>query len=641
MSKDKERILVIVESPNKVKTLKSFLPGNYIVMASVGHITEIGDGGGYHNTGIDVEDGFKPNLRVSRDKQDVVRRLKEQAKLADKVYLASDPDREGEAIAWSLKEFLKIPASKCYRATFHEITKKAVLDAIEHPRKIDTNLVNASHARQKLDKLLGYRMSTIARDCIGARSVGRCQSAGLELIADKEKSIREFIPEEYGELVATLQKDGQEFKAKYMGSGKKDAKPSFAECTRVADEVGKSIANGGMFRVAGIERKTVKSSPRPPFITSTFQQEVSSRLGLDVEQAMQCAQKLFEGLDVGGEHIALITYIRTDDATFSPEFEKALEGYVKSTYGDEYYSPVRKAKKSENAQAGHEAIRPVDLTMTPGKLAGYIDNERLVKVYEIIYRRSVACAMAQSQASETSYTLEQSGYKFSMVSREVVFDGYRKVYNYRDADDDGTVMVSFAQDEDVRCTSLEPRKKETTPPARYKEATFIKELERTGIGRPSTYASILKTLKDESRGYCTVQNKCLVPTDRGMQLAGFLQERFPDLINVGYTSNMEHDLDMIANGKLGETEFLQGFLDDMEKAIRDAGIDSYEGVKCPVCGAPMKFRKGPYGPFLGCTRYPECKGIRKIAKKQQGHGHREPDIQEIRDGIDIENSQVY
>lgn len=609
-----ERILLICESPNKIATLKSFLPKNYIVMASVGHITEISDGSGYFNTGIDIEEGFKPDFKVSKDKLDIVKKLKEQVKLADKVYLCSDPDREGEAIAWALKEFLKIPANKCYRATFHEITKKAVLDAINNPRKIDSDLVHASHARQKLDKLLGYRMSTIARENVGARSVGRCQSAGLELIVDREDSIQSFIPEKYGELIAYLTKNNQEFKAKYFDINNKDVKPSYQKCLEVSDVIDASLRKGGKFKVESIERKTIKSNPKPPFITSTFQQEVSSKLGIGVEQAMSYAQKLFEGINVGGQHIALITYIRTDDATFSPEFLETLKTYVKSTYGDKYYAPVKEAKNSENAQAGHEAIRPVDLTMTPSKLKEYINDERLVKVYEIIYRRTIACAMSQSQTSETTYVLSQSGYMFNMVSKELVFDGYQKVYNYKEKEDDDIIKVIFDEGELVKCTSLDVQEKETTPPSRYKEATFIKELEKTGIGRPSTYATILKTLKDESRGYCTIQNKCLVPTDKGMQLANFLKEKFPDLINVEYTSNMECDLDKIANGKLDELKFLNDFLKDMEKAIKKANVISGE-VICPKCGAPMKIRKGQYGSFYGCTNYPKCDGVRKINKK--------------------------
>lgn len=608
-----KRILLIVESPNKIASLKAFLPKNYVVMASVGHISEISDGSGYCNTGIDVENNFEPNFKVSKGKQSVVKDLKEQVKLADLVYIATDPDREGEAIAWSLKKFLKIPDSKYQRITYHEITKNAVLKAIENPRKIDNDLVNAAHARQKLDKLLGYRMSNIARRNVNAKSVGRCQSAGLELIVDKEDSIRNFIPEKYGELVAYLKKGKQEFKAKYFDLNNKDKKPTYEQCVEASNIIDSSLKKGNKFRVDNVERKEVKSSPKAPFITSTFQQEVSSKLGIGVEQAMSYAQKLFEGINVGGEHIALITYIRTDDASFSPEFEEALERYVKDTYGSKYFSKVKKAKNNENAQAGHEAIRPVDLSMTPSKLKGYINDEKMIKVYDIIYRRTVACAMSQSITSETIYTLSQSGFAFGMVSKELVFDGYQKVYNYKDKEDNEIIKETFEIGEEVKCIGLEVEQKETNPPSRYKEATFIKELEKTGIGRPSTYATILKTLKDESRGYCTIQNKCIVPTEKGIDLVRFLKDKFPDLINVEYTSNMEKDLDKIANGKLDQVQFLQSFLNNMEEAIKKANIeDEGDSRICPKCGAPMKVRRGKFGAFWGCTKYPECNGVIKI-----------------------------
>lgn len=618
MENKKERVLFIVESPNKVASLKSFLPKNYVVMASVGHISGIKDGSGYHNTGIDVDDGFKPDFEVSKDKKEVVSKLKEQVKLADRVCLATDPDREGEAIAWSLRKFLKIPESKYQRITYHEITKNAVLKALDNPRKIDEDLVSASHARQEWDKMLGYRMSTIGRNNVGAKSVGRCQSAGLLLITNKEDSIRNFIPDKYGELVAYLSKNGQEFKAKYLGTDNK--KPSYEECLRVSEEIDASLKEGNMFEVSNVERKQSKSSPKPPFITSTFQQEVSSKLGIGVEQAMNCAQKLFEGINIGGEHLALITYIRTDDATLSPEFEATLEAFVKDAYGDKYCSKVKKAKNAENAQAGHEAIRPTDLAMTPTKLKQYITDERLVKVYEIVYRRTIACAMPQSVTSETVYTLKQSNHEFSMTSKELLFDGYQRVYSYKDKEDEETIKETFEAGERVKCIGLEAEQKQTNPPARYREATFIKELEKTGIGRPSTYATILKTLLKEDRGYCTIQDKCLVPTEKGMALANFLKDKFPDIINIEYTSDMEKDLDKIANGKLGRLDFLKASLDAMEKSIKKANIqDSGYSTNevCPQCGAPMRVRKGPYGLFLGCSKYPECKGIRYINKNNK------------------------
>ncbi|NCB03700.1 MAG: type I DNA topoisomerase, partial [Spirochaetia bacterium] len=381
------RKLVIVESPNKCETIKEILGPSFIVMASVGHISEIKNSGLY-NMGIDPENKFKADYVVSPDKKDVVSKLKEQVELADVVYIASDPDREGEAIAWSLKKFLKISNDKYQRVTFHEITKKAVLQAFENPRKIDDNLVSASQARQKLDKIVGYRLSPIAKKQVDARSVGRVQSAGLKLIVDRENEISNFIIENYFDLSLLFNKHDTDFKAKYFGTIEKEVKR--LNTIEEVEDIVNDCKKTNTYKIDSIGTKEKYSNPKPPFTTSTFQQEVSSKLGIGVKQAMSYAQKLFEGLDVDGKHIGLITYIRSDSAEFSPDFLPILENHVKHTYGAKYYSAVRKAKKSENAQEGHEAIRPVDLTMTPEGLANFIDDKNLLKVYDIIYKRTIA-----------------------------------------------------------------------------------------------------------------------------------------------------------------------------------------------------------------------------------------------------------
>lgn len=616
-----ERILLIVESPNKIKSLQSFLPKNYIVMASVGHITELKDGGNYFNTGIDPNNGFKVTYAVDKDKQDIVKKLKEQVRLADKVILCSDPDREGEAIAWSLKEVLDIPAKKYERATFHEITKNAVLKAIENPRKIDKDLVDAAHARQKIDKMLGYRLSQIARNEVGAKSVGRCQSAGLRLIVNREEEIFHFVPETYGEINLNFIKDKIPFKAKYYGeSGKEVKKPSIEYCEGIIKDTLTKVVNGIPLCVQEVIHKNKNSNPKPPFTTSTFQQEVSSKLGISVETAMKYAQKLFEGLDVNGQHIALITYIRTDSTELAEEFIPVLKDYVINTYGKSYYAPLRKVKQGENVQDGHEAIRPVDLSMTPEELSKKLTDKNLVKVYEIIYKRTVAAMMASAVTSETTYVISCDTHDYHLVSREQTFDGYKKVYNYKEKDDDGSIDVTLDQgyvlDKENKI-ELTLDEKQTQPPARFKEATFIKELESTGIGRPSTFATILKTIKDASRGYCEEdKDGCLVPTQMGMELDAFLDTYFPDLINVNYTSEMEKELDEIASGKLTELEFLNKFYDTLEETVGESGFginfkDAKE-MKCPKCGAPMILRTGYYGEFYGCSKYPKCKSIVKL-----------------------------
>lgn len=610
-----ERVLVIVESPNKIKTLKEILPSNYVIKASVGHISEINDSG-LHNFGIDPNDNFKADYKISNDKKDVVKELKNQVDLCSKVIIATDGDREGEAIAWSLKKFLKIPESKYERVTFHEITEKAVLKAIDNPGKIDDDLVLASQSRQKLDKIVGYRLSPIARRQISARSVGRVQSAGLKLIVEREEEIKNFVPETYFDLFLNFFKNQVEFKAKYVGTAQKEVKKLAS-----LDEVKAIVADckkTNTYTVNNIETKEKLSHPKQPFITSTFQQEVSNKLGIGVKQAMAYAQKLFEGIDINGKHIALITYIRTDSPEFAPEFLPELESYVKTNYGDKYYAPVRKSKKAENVQDGHEAIRPVDLSMTPEKLSKFVQDASLVKVYDIIYKRTVATSMASAITSETTYEIKNDVHLFNLVSKELIFDGYKAVYGSFEEKDEETTKETFKVGEVLKQTTLEALEKKTTPPSRYKEATFIKELESRGIGRPSTFASTVDTILSESRGYCVVEDKFIVPTEKGMSLSHFLDKSFPDIINVNYTSELEENLDLIASGKLNDIDFLTSFYKKLEESVKKVQpnevVSQATDKICPDCGKKLVYRTGKYGPFLGCSGYPSCRHIEKVVK---------------------------
>ena len=555
-----KRTLVIVESPTKAKALSSFLPKNYVVMASKGHISHIADGGRYWNTGIDPKNGFEADYEVDDDKADTVRKLAEQARLADKVVLCSDDDREGEAIAWSLVRFLKLPEGKYERCTYHEVTEKAVKEALEHPRGLDEDLVHAAHARQKLDKMMGYRLSPLARKAVGARSVGRCQSAGLELICSRERQIMEFVPEEYGELRMAFEKNGTAFSAKWVTKSKR--KPTYDECLKAM-----AACEGKPASVVGVKSKEKRSNPKPPFTTSAYQQEASSKLGMSVKRAMDCAQRLFEGVDAGGRHVGLITYHRTDSAEFAPEFLPLLESHVRSAYGDAYYAPVRKAKKQENAQNGHEAMRPVDLSMTPNRAAALLKDPWLAKAYALIYNR------------------------FECSSKELLFDGYLKAYSY-DSEGKGS-KETLSEGEAIPKYSMKAEKKQTQPPARYKEATFVKELEDTGIGRPSTYATIVSTLLDPSRGYCTEKDRCIVPTEKGMSLSKYLSENFPSLIDAEYTGRMESSLDGIAKGQWDEATFLKVFHSDLESACYKAAPPPKAE---PAEGGVMPRMREPDGP---------------------------------------------
>lgn len=616
-----DRILLIVESPNKVKTIKQFLPSNYIVMASVGHITKIEDNNkSYYNTGIYPENNFKINYKLSEDKKEIVEKLKEQVELATLVYLASDPDREGEAISWALKEFLKIPDKKYRRVTFHEITKNAVLKALENPRKIDKELVDAAQSRQCLDKMIGYRLSPISRRKLGAKSVGRCQSAGLKILVDREEEINNFIPKEYGDLFLNFNKNNTLFKAKYFGEFKEIKQPSIKHCEEVIND-----CKNKDFIVIDYETKDRISKPKLPFTTSTFQQEVANKLNISVKKSMEIAQKLFEGIDVNGQHLALITYIRTDSAELAPEFIPLLEKYIKDNYGIKYFAEIKKQKKKENVQDGHEAIRPVDLNMTPELLSNYVKDRNLIKVYEIIYKRTIAASMASSITAETIYTINCKNHTFKLSSKELKFDGYLKVYNYKEQDDEELIKVTLDKNEIIDKSyspNLELIKKQTLPPARYKEATFIKELESTGIGRPSTFATIVETLLDSSRGYCELVDNVMIPTQKGIELSHFLTKAFPKLININYTSELEKDLDLIATGKLNRLDFLNTFYNNLEQNVKESkNIDTPKKEHvigedaCPICGAKMYLREGKFGQFYGCSKYPYCKGIIQINKK--------------------------
>lgn len=613
------RKLLIVESPNKIKTLQQILKNaghSFIVMASVGHISEIKNSGEF-NMGIDPSNKFKANYIISPDKREVVDKIKEQVELADIVYIASDPDREGEAIAWSLKKFLKIPDNKYHRITFHEITESAVLKALDNPRKIDEDLVRASQARQKLDKIVGYRLSPIAKKQIGAPSVGRCQSAGLKLIVDREKEIQNFVVETYFDLFLHFEKNNLPFKAKYFGTESNEVKR--INTIEEIESIVKDCKKTSTYTIVNVDKKEKYSYPKQPFITSTFQQEVSNKLGISVKQAMSYAQRLFEGIDVNGQHISLITYIRTDSPELSPEFLTTLEEHVKINYGKKYYAPVRKAKKSENAQEGHEAIRPVDLEMTPNKLSKYIKDVDLIRVYDIIYKRTVATAMSPAITSETIYTIKNNKHLFTLVSREQLFDGYKAIYGSFEDKDDEVSTETFAVGETLKNTTLEALEKHTNPPARYKESTFIKELENKGIGRPSTFASIVETILSSSRGYCILKDKTIVPTDKGIKLSEFLDKSFSDIINVNYTSELEKDLDLIASSKLNDVDFLTTFYNKLTDSInkvepKKRELIIIEDKFCPKCGSNLVVRTGKYGDFLACPGYPKCKYIENIKK---------------------------
>ena len=612
-----DKILVIVESPNKVKTISDILKKagyhNATVMASVGHIMELKDGGSAFNSGISPEKDFKMNLALAADKKKVADGIAKQAAESDKIIIMSDADRSGEAISWSLIKFCKLPKTKCYRATTHEITPKAVIHAIENPVQFNDNLVNAEFARMMTDKLIGYSLSPIAKKYIGAKSVGRCQSVGLKLVAERENEILNFIPELYFNLYLNFTKNSQVFKARYFGYNE-EVIEKFERQPDVDAVINNCKENA--FIIENIENVKHKESPKPPFCTATFQQEAASKLGLRVKDAMSCAQRLFEGIKVNGEHVGLITYMRTDATDLAPEFLPELEKYITTTFGADKYKTPRKAKSKSTDQNGHEALRVVNPEITPEELSKYIANDLLIKVYRLIWQRTLAAAMPDANIDEVVYTINNNGHKFKFSSKVIVYAGYKLVYNY----DEEQILPNnekFTVGEILENTELESIKQFTKAKPRYTEASLVKELQRLAVGRPSTYATIVETVLSPTRGYAKLEEKCIVPTDRGMQLAEYCNRAFPTLINLNYTKEMEELLDKIASGDIKLLDYMNAFYNNLKTIVENTGevgiSADLEEKTCPECGSAMIVRRSRFGRlFYGCSAFPKCRGIISI-----------------------------
>jgi DNA topoisomerase-1 len=612
-----DKLLIIVESPNKVKTISSILKNagysKAVVLASVGHIMSLGNGGPAYNSGIYPKKQFKMNLVVSEDKKKVVNDITTQAAKAEKIFLMTDGDREGEIIAWSLIKFCNLPTDRCFRAITHEITPKAVINALKNPVPFNDNLVNAGLVRMMSDKLIGYGLSPLGKKYIGAKSIGRCQSVGLKLISEREKEINNFIPEMYFNLYLNFTKNNNPFKAKYAGY-KQEIFDKFKKQADVDAVIADCRASD--YIIEDIKKIAHKESPKAPFCTATFQQEAASKLGLRVKDAMSCAQKLFEGIKVNGEHKGLITYMRTDSTELAAEFLPELETFVKKTYGINKYVGPGKSKKKATDQDGHEALRVVDPEMTPEQLANYINNELLIKVYKLIWQRTVASVMPKASISETIYKIINNDHIFTLSSNELLDVGYKAVYEFEDNQIFGCTET-FNVGETLQNTSLEIQKKFTQPKARFTEASLVKELQQREIGRPSTYASIVETILSPTRGYAKLEEKHIVPTDRGLQLADYCDRSFPTLINLNYTKDMETSLDKIAAGKIIWLDYMENFYSHLQEVItntNETGIAPEMPEKlCPNCGNTMVVRRSRFGKlFYGCPSYPKCNGILSI-----------------------------
>ena len=601
--------LVIVESPSKSKTIEKYLGNSYKVVSSKGHIRDLKTSGKY-GFGVDVDNNFAPSYEPIKGKQKVINDLKKLAKDSDMVYLASDPDREGEAISWHLKDALGLKDKEYERVVFNEITHDKVLEAFKHPRKIDDDLVKSQEARRILDRIIGFRLSKLMQSKTGGKSAGRVQSVALKLIVDREDEINSFIPEKYYTITAFF----NDFEAdifKYKTTDLEITKEE--EVNNILSKLNKT------FNIEEIEKKEKLKKAKYPFTTSTLQQEASTKLGFTGKKTMSIAQKLYEGIDIGTETTGLISYMRTDSVRLSDEFVGKTLNYIEKNYGKEYIGYVKTSKKKENVQDAHEAIRPTDINKTPEKMKEYLTSDEY-KLYKLIYIRTLASLMKDAKTLATTIILDNNDYKFKASGSVLTFDGYLKVYkDYEDKEDKILPDLDKYKSDNLITDKVETKQHFTEPPARYTESSLIKEMESLGIGRPSTYATTISTIID--RGYVNKKDKKFVPTEIGIETTNKLQEFFKDLINVKYTAKMEEDLDNIASGTVVWNELLKKFWEDFEPMVKDA-FDNMEkkepektGEVCPECGKDLVKRNGRYGEFIACSNYPECKYIKKEEKK--------------------------
>lgn len=605
-----EKKLVIVESPSKSHTIGKYLGNDYKVVASKGHIRDLATSGKF-GLGVDVDNGFTPTYQNVKGKSKLIKELKDDVKNSEYVYLATDPDREGEAISWHLKNTLKIPDDKYSRILFHEITKSAVDEAMKSPGKIDDNLVRSQETRRILDRIIGFRLSKLLQSKVGAKSAGRVQSVALKLIVDREREIEAFKKEEYWIITAKF-KD-PELESELFKYKNEDIK---INNEKEKDEILNKLDSS--FKVESITRKASKRVSKPPFTTSTMQQEASTKIGFSAKKTMSVAQKLYEGIDIDSGPTGLITYMRTDSIRLSDEFVKSTYKYIDDTYGKKYVGFVKKSKKTENVQDAHEAIRPTSIYRTPESIKKYLTPDEY-KLYNLIYRRALASLMANACLDQTAIILDNNNYKFKSTGSIVTFDGYLKVYSFEDKED--KTLPEVKEDSILTTKDISGEQHFTKPPARYSEAKLIKEMEELGIGRPSTYAKIIDTIKE--RGYVEMVDKRFKPTEIGITTTDKLQEDFSDFINVKYTANMEDELDKIADGKLVWNKVLKDFYDKFEPRVEES-FKTMEKVKpketgetCPECGSPLVIRKGRYGEFTACSNYPNCKYIKKEKKEEK------------------------
>ena len=616
--------LVIVESPSKAKTIGKYLGPEYTVKASMGHLRDLPKS----KMGVDFENGFKPDYRPITGKKEIIDDLKSTAAKVEAVYLATDPDREGEAISWHLKELLGLPDEKAHRVTFNEITQKVVRESIRNPRSIDYNLVDAQQARRILDRIVGYQLSPLLwKKVRRGLSAGRVQSVATRLVVDRENEIRAFIPEEYWSLDVTLnrvEKPGS-FVAHYYGRDKKIELTSEAQVNAVIDDI-----EGKLFTVTNVKKGEKKRTAAPPFTTSTLQQEASRKLGMTPKQTMAIAQQLYEGVDVAGEGTTgLITYMRTDSLRLSDEAMAAAADFIKMRYGAPYYyGKFHVFKTKSGAQDAHEAIRPTHVELDPERIKASLTKEQY-RLYKLIWSRFLASQMANAVYDTVSIDAECGGHVFRATHQSMRFSGFIAVYE-EGRDDEvevvGSPLPDLQEGEQATAENIRQEQHFTQPPARYTEATLVKAMEEKGVGRPSTYATIVSTIQD--REYVIKQDKRLAPTALGEVVTQLMLERFNDIIDVEFTAGMEDQLDAVGEGTRKYTDVLSEFYQEFQREMEEAET-ALEGVRlkvpeeetdevCELCGRKMVIKMGRFGKFLACPGYPECKNAKPLVERMPG-----------------------
>ena len=610
-SSKSNKTLVIVESPSKAKTIGKYLGSRYNVIASVGHVRDLPKS----KLGIDIDDNFEPQYISIRGKGDLIKSLKKEASKASKVYLATDPDREGEAISWHLAFLLDLDPEEACRIEFNEITKDTIKEAIKHPRKINMGLVDAQQARRVLDRLVGYQISPLLwRKVRKGLSAGRVQSAALKIICDREREIEKFEPKEFWNITAEFKK-GKKFQAKLAeANGKKIVVENKAQNDNIIKEL-----NSGEFIVSDVKEKIRMQKPYPPFTTSSLQQDAGNKLNFNAKKTMMIAQQLYEGVDVKGRGTTgLITYLRTDSVRVSDAAKQAAKDLIVSKFGAEYSANNVFSNKKKDIQDAHEAIRPAIIELEPELIKDSLTADQF-KLYKLIWNRFMASQMSQSKSNSMQVNIANGIYGFKANGSELLFDGFRRLYNT--ADDEGAKLLpSLEKDEKLKAESLKGEQSFTQPPARYTEASLVKELEDKDIGRPSTYAPIVSTLTE--RKYVGREKKALKPTELGFLVNELMEEYFKDIVDAGFTANMENRLDDVEVGSQKWKDLISEFYGPFKKEldVADSAIEKIvvedvpTGELCELCGKPMVIKAGRFGDFIACSGYPECKNTKPIIK---------------------------